>query len=42
MLVNTQSIKNKEDILSDYMKNEAIDMTIETETWLTDHDRDVM
>ena len=42
MLLNTQSIKNKEDLLSDYMRNEAIDMTISTETWLTDQDRDVI
>ena len=41
MLLNTQSIKNKEDLLTDYMRNEAIDMTIATETWLTNHDRDV-
>ena len=42
MLINTQSIKTKEDLLTDYMGNEAIDMTIATETWLTDHDRDVI
>ena len=42
MLLNTQSIKNKEDLLTDYMRNEAIDMTIAIETWLTDHDWDVI
>ena len=38
----TQSIRNKEDILSDYMKMEAIDIAIATETWLTNNDRDVV
>ena len=37
MLLNTQSIKYKEDLLSDYMRNEVIDMTIATETWHTNH-----
>ena len=32
MLLNTQSIKNKDDLL---MRCEAIDMAILTETWLT-------
>ena len=39
---NTQSIGNKEDILSDYVRREAIDIAIATETWLTDNDRDVV
>ena len=42
MLLNTQSIKNMEDLLTDYMRNEANIMTIATETWLTNHDRDVI
>ena len=42
MLLNTQSKRNKEDLLTDYMRNEAIDMTIATETWLTDHNRDAI
>ena len=42
MLLNTQSIKNKEDLLTYYIRNEAIDMTIATETWLTNHDREVI
>ena len=42
MLLNTQSIKNKEDLLTDYMKNEAIDMATATEAWLTNHDMDVI
>ena len=42
MLLNTQSIKNKEDLLTSYMRNEAIHMTVATETWLTNHDMDVI
>ena len=42
MLLNTQSIKNKEDLLNDYMTNGAIDMTTATETWLANHGRDVI
>ena len=42
LLLNTKSIRNKEDILSDYMRSEAIDMAIATETWLTNNDRDVV
>ena len=42
MLQNTQSIKNKEDSLTDYLRNEAIDMGIATQTCLTNHDRDVI
>ena len=32
LLMNTQSIRNKEDILSDYVRSEAIDVAIATET----------
>ena len=42
LLTNTQSIRNKEDIVSDYMRREAIDIAIATETWLTNNDRDVV
>ena len=42
MLLNTQSIKNMEDLINDYMRYEAIAMTIATKTWLTYHDRDVI
>ena len=42
MVINTQSIKNKEDILPNYLRSEAIDMVIATETWLTNQDRDVI
>ena len=40
LLTNTQSLRNKEDILSDYMRREAIDVVIATETWFTNNDRD--
>ena len=40
--MNTQSIRNKDDILSEYMRSEAIDMAIATETWLTNSVRDVV
>ena len=36
MLLITQSIKNKEDLLTDYVINEA------AETWLTNHVRDAI
>ena len=42
IFTNTQSIRNKEDILSDYMRREATDIAIATETWLTNNDRDVV
>ena len=35
LLLNTQSIRNKDDPLSEYMRSEAIDIAIVTETWLT-------
>ena len=41
-LMNTQSIRNRYDILSEYMRSEAIDMAIATETQLTNNDRDVV
>ena len=41
MVINTQSIKNKEDLFADYLRSEAIDMVIAIETWLTNKDRDV-
>ena len=40
--MNTQSIRNKDDILSEYMRSEATDMAIATETWLTNSVRDVV
>ena len=42
LLMITQSIRNKEDIQSDYMRSEAMDVVIATETWLTNNDRDVV
>ena len=42
MLLNTQSIKNKEDFLNDYLRCEAIDIVVVTETWLTDSDMDTI
>ena len=40
--MNTQSIRNKDDILSKYMRSEAIDVVIATETWLSNSVRDVV
>ena len=37
-----QSIKNKEDLLTDYLRCEAIDIAVITETWLTDSDMDAI
>ena len=34
MLLNTQSIKSKEDLLTDYLRCEAIDIMVITETGL--------
>ena len=42
LLMNTQSIRNKDDILSKYMRSEAIDVAIATETWLSNSVRDVV
>ena len=42
MLLNTQLIKNKEDLLTDYMRCEAIDMAAVTETWLTNSEMDAI
>ena len=42
MVLNTHSIKDKEDILTDYVRSEAIDMIIATEIWLINQDRDVI
>ena len=42
MLLNTQSIKNKWDLLTDYLICEAIDIAVITETWLTDSDMDAV
>ena len=42
MVLNTQSIKKKEDILAEYLKTEAIDIVIVMETWFTNQDRDVI
>ena len=40
--MNTQSIRNRDDILSEYIRSEAIDIAIATETWLTNSVRDVV
>ena len=40
--MNMQSIRNKDDILSEYMRSEAIDIAIATETWLSNSVRDVV
>ena len=42
LLLNTQSIKNKDDTLSEYMRSEAIDIAMVTETRLTNSDRDMV
>ena len=42
LFMNTQSIRDKDDILSEYMRSEATDVAIATETWLTNNDRDVV
>ena len=42
MVINTQSLKNKEDLLAKYFRSEVIDMVIATVTWLTNQDRDVI
>ena len=42
MLLNTQSIKNKEDLLTDYLRCEAIDIAVITEMWLTNSDADAI
>ena len=42
MLLNTQSIKNKEDLLNDNLRCQAIDIAVVTETWLTDIDTDAI
>ena len=42
MVINTQLIKEKEDLLADYLQSKAIDIVIATETWLTNQDRDVI
>ena len=42
MLINTQPIKNKENLLADYLRCEAIDIVVITETWLTNSDMDAI
>ena len=42
LLLNTQSLRNKDHALSQYMRSEAIDIAIVTETWLTNSDRDMV
>ena len=42
LLMNTQSIRNKDDILSEYIRSEAIEIATVTETWLTSSVRDVI
>ena len=42
MLLNTQLIRNKDDLLNDYIRCEAIDMAIVTETWLTNSEMDAV
>ena len=38
MLCNVQSLKSKEDIISKYVRDERIDVTLTTETWLKEED----
>ena len=40
MLLNTQSIKHKENLLPDYLRCEVIDIAAITETWLTNSKMD--
>ena len=42
LLLNTQSIRNKDDALCEYMRSEAIDIAMVTETWFTNSVRDVV
>ena len=35
MVLNIQLIKRKEDLLADYLRSEAINILLVTETWLT-------
>ena len=42
LLMNTQSVRNKDGIISEYMRCEATDIAIATETWLTNSVRDVV
>ena len=42
MLLNTQWIRNKDDLLNDCMRFEAVDMAIVTETWLTNSEMDAI
>ena len=38
MTLNAQTIKNKNQLIVDYLQNEHIDVAIITETWLKDAD----
>ena len=42
MFLNTKSIKNKEDLLTDYLRCEAIYIAVITETWLTNSHMDAI
>ena len=42
LLLNTQSIRNKDVALSEHMRSEAIDIAIVTETWVTNSVRDMV
>ena len=40
VLINSQSIKNKDELITEYLINNNIDACILTETWLTNSDYD--
>ena len=42
MLLNTQSMKYKENLLADYLRCKAIDVAVITQTWLTNSDMDTI
>ena len=39
MLLNAQLIKNKDTMICDYILDNKIDVTLITETWITDQDQ---
>ena len=40
VLINSQSIKNKDELIAEYLINNNIDACILTETWLTNNNND--
>ena len=42
MLLNNPLIRNKDDLVNDYMRCKAIDMEIVKETWLTNSEMDAI